>query len=189
MRKLVYYIAVSLDGRIASPDGDFSAFPMEGDHFATIFGEFADTLPTPALAALGLQPTGDRFDTVIVGWNTYAVGLPDLPSPYPHLRQYVVTRDHSAADVAPGITLASDPRALVRGLKAEEAGADIWLCGGAQLASDLAAEIDTLILKVNPVLFGGGIPLLDGDYDPASFDLVSSRSFESGVLINEYSRK
>ncbi|TBN57488.1 dihydrofolate reductase [Glaciihabitans arcticus] len=188
MRKLVYYVATSIDGYIASPAGDFSAFPMEGDHFATIFGEFADALPAPAIAGLGLSPTGERFDTVLMGWNTYAVGLPDLPDPYPHLRQYVFSRSHGPADVAPGITLAADPRALVRELKAEEGGSDIWLCGGAQLAADLVDEIDTLILKVNPVLFGNGIPLLDGVYQPADFALVSSRSFESGVLITTYER-
>jgi hypothetical protein len=36
VRDLTYYVAVSLDGKIAAPDGDFSAFPTEGDHVEMI---------------------------------------------------------------------------------------------------------------------------------------------------------
>jgi hypothetical protein len=45
MRELVYYVATSLDGRIASPDGDFSAFPTEGDHMEMILRDFPETIP------------------------------------------------------------------------------------------------------------------------------------------------
>jgi dihydrofolate reductase len=43
-------------------------------------------------------------------------------------------------------------------------GKDIYLCGGADLATTLFAEnlIDEIILKLNPLLFGSGIPLFSG---------------------------
>ena len=41
MRELVYYVAVSIDGYIAAPDGSYDAFPVEGDHMAVYLSDFA----------------------------------------------------------------------------------------------------------------------------------------------------
>ncbi len=61
------------------------------------------------------------------------------------------------------------------------------MCGGGQLASALAGEIDRLVLKVNPVVFGAGIPLFAGrGYAPRNAELIASERFRSGVMINEY---
>lgn len=70
----------------------------------------------------------------------------------------------------------------------QQDGADIWLCGGGALASRLIDEIDRLVLKVNPVLLGSGIPLVEGGYDPRAFALTASTRFESGVVVNDLRR-
>ena len=190
MRELTYFVAVSLDGRIAGPDGDFSAFPVEGDHIEMIFREYRDTLPKVGLDALGLSAGGERFDTTLMGWNTYAAGLAATDDPYPHTRQYVFSRTRTATDVPAGITVtAEDPVAVVRRLKAEP-GTGIWLCGGGKLAASLAREVDRLVLKVNPIVLGAGVPLFDGGgYDPAAFALTASTPYRSGVVVNEYARQ
>ena len=103
MRELTYYVAVSLDGRIAGPDDDFSAFPVEGDHIDMILRDWRDTLPAPGLQALGLTPDRTRFDAVVMGWRTYAAGLPHgVVDPYPHLDQVVVTRAHADHELPDG---------------------------------------------------------------------------------------
>lgn len=188
MRELVYYIAVSLDGRIAAPDGSFDAFPMEGDHLPALIRDWSDTIPAHVRSALGLPPAdGTRFDTVLMGWNTYAVGLPaGVDSPYPHLRQVVVST--RKPDVPVDVQVVDDPIAAVRDLKSREADGDIWLCGGGRLAAALRPEIDRLVLKVNPVVLGDGIPLFDRGYDPSAFRLVDSTRYDSGVLVNDYRR-
>ena len=185
MRKLIYYVAVSIDGYIADPTGGFDAFLVEGDHASVVFGEYADALPAHAHAALGIQPPKTRFDTVIMGWNTLTPALDiGIASPYPHLRQ-VVASCHPR-DVDPSIVLTDDPLATVRSLKRED-GLDIWLCGGGELAGTLLSEIDRLILKRNPVVFGSGISLFgSAPYEPRAFALTETRSFESGVVIEEY---
>lgn len=188
MRELVYYVAVSLDGRIASPDGAFDAFLAEGDHFDAIHSEWADTLPDAAYRALGLSAPRERFSTVVMGWNTFAAGLDFTDDPYPHLEQIVFSRSRGADEVGPGVRVtADDPRDVVAGLKAQE-GSDIWLCGGGALASQLKEDIDRIVLKINPVLFGDGVPLFGDGYSPMPFALERSRSFASGVVINEYRR-
>ncbi len=186
MRELVYYVAVSLDGYIAAPDGAFDAFPVEGDHIDMIAEEYTDALPTLALEAFGLTPDLLRFDTVLMGWNTYVAGGPPPPrGPYGHLKQYVFSRTHTAAE--PSVVLTnSDPVQLTRELKQQD-GSGIWLAGGGILASSLIDEIDRLIIKVNPIMLGSGRKLFaEREYSVLRTDLVASTAYQSGVVINEY---
>ncbi|MFJ6533234.1 dihydrofolate reductase family protein [Microbacterium sp. NPDC091662] len=186
MRELVYYAAVTLDGYIAGPNGEFDAFLVEGDHMEGINRRFADTLPTVAAEALGIEQKREVFDTVLMGWNTYQVG--GLPSPYAHLRQIVFSRTKSAEAENLEVT-AEDPVSVVRRLKQED-GTDIWLCGGGALAASLADEIDRLILKRQPLLFGTGIPLFgERPYHPERFDAVQTVAYESGVVFTELERR
>ena len=188
MRELVYYVAVSIDGYIAGPSGEFDSFLFEGDHVEFILAEIPDAIPTHIADERGVTQHRRRFDTVLMGAGTYAVGLPDVPSPYRHLDQYVFTH----RDLAPQENLtvtAEDPVDLVRELKVRE-GTDIWLCGGGNLASQLTGEIDRLVLKRNPVMFGAGIPLFaPGTYAPAPWDRVREVAFDSGVVMEEYVRR
>lgn len=187
MRALTYFVATSLDGFIAAPDGRFDAFAMQGDHIDALFQDYPETLPGAALAAAQITPENDTFDTVVMGWNTFAVGLSlgEL-DPYPHLRQYVCSRTHESNEVGGDVIVTSeDPVQLVRRLKAEPSSRDIWLCGGGRLA----AEIDRLVLKVNPVMFGAGVRLFEADtYRPQAFRLKSNRTFSSGVVMSSYER-
>jgi len=71
---------------------------MQGDHIDALFREYPETLPAPALAAMGITPRNDTFDTVVMGWNTFAVGAnAGLHDPYPHLRQFVCSRSQAQA--------------------------------------------------------------------------------------------
>ena len=186
MRELVYYVAVSLDGFIAGPQGEFDAFLFEGDHMDAINDRFADTIPTHIATALGLRQERSVFDTVLMGWNTYEIGK--TQSPYSHLRQIVFSRTRSAEGENLEVT-AEDPRVVVRRLKEEDGGA-IWLCGGGALAATLADEIDRLVLKRQPLLFGDGIPLFgDRPYRPARFEPVETTAFRTGVVVSEFVRR
>lgn len=185
MRELVYYVAASIDGFIADAEGRFDAFLVEGDHSPVIFDEFSDALPVHALDALGLRPSGEKFDTVIMGWNTLKPALDaGISSPYPHLQQIVASRRRRTHDAA--ITLTDDPIDEVRRLKAES-GRDIWLCGGGEIAGTLLPWIDRLVIKRNPIVFGSGIPLFGSEPAAArTFDRISLRAFDSGVSVEEW---
>lgn len=187
MRELVYYVAVTLDGYIAAPDGGFDAFLVEGDHAPVLQQEFGDALPTHGLTARGIAAPRSRFDTIVMGWNTYTPALDiGIASPYAHLRQVVASRRHR--DVPAEIELTHDPVSRVRELKQED-GLDIYLCGGGDLAGQLIDEIDRLVLKRNPFAFGSGIPLFgSAPYDPRRFAHERTRAFESGVVVQEYVR-
>ncbi|MEI5099393.1 dihydrofolate reductase family protein [Streptomyces sp. PmtG] len=191
MRKLTYFIGATIDGFIAAPDGDFDFFMpyVTEDFLPHLIAEYADALPTPGRAALGVADTPHtRFDTVLMGRGTYAPGLAaGLTSPYAHLRQIVLSRTLTTSpDPAVEVT-DEDPVTLVRGLKQED-GLGIWLCGGADLAGQLLPEIDELIVKQYPVVAGSGIPLFRADFSPRQFQLTQSRVFERGNAILTYAK-
>ncbi|CAL9503514.1 hypothetical protein SUDANB1_03481 [Streptomyces sp. enrichment culture] len=197
MRKLVYYIAVTLDGRIAGPKGEYDFFPAGTEQQSAAYSAWANTLypetvPTAYRAAAGLADTPHRsFDTVVMGAATYRAPLEQgVTSPYAHLRQYVVssTLGH---DVDPAVTVVpDDPLTLVRELKREQdSGADIWLCGGGKLAGALLSEIDELVVKHYPVVAGAGIPAFDGAFDPTVFDVAERTAFPNGVTLTHLTRR
>ncbi|GGO16801.1 deaminase [Microbispora rosea subsp. aerata] len=188
MRKLVYYVGVSIDGYIAGPGGEFDFYPQSDEMGAWIYSEYPETVPTHIRPHIGLDAPNRRFDTVLMGRGTYQPALDiGVTSPYAHLRQYVVSATIPRID-DPGVELVSgDPIDLVRRLKKEEGG-DIWLCGGGKLAGALLAEIDELIVKSYPVVAGAGVSAFTGDFRPTLFTPLRSRSFDNGATVTWYAR-
>jgi dihydrofolate reductase len=141
-RRLRYQVAVSLDGFIAGPHGEYDWIVMDPSiDFAALFGE---------------------FDTAVMGRRTYEVvtaqgGHGALPG----LDVVVFSRTLPAA-AHPGVRIVNDePREVVAALKAKS-GRDIWLYGGGVLFRELldAGLVDTVEVAVVPVLLGAGVPLL-----------------------------
>lgn len=191
MRKLVYYVAMTLDGYIAGPDGaDPSGadyFPLTSDVVQYIVEHYPETLPGPARAALGIDSPGQTFDTVLEGRASYEIGLAaGLTDAYPHLRHLVFSTTLESRD--PDVEIVrSDALERVRALKAEE-GKDLWLVGGGTLAHSLLPEIDRLVLKQNRSVIGTGIPLFDGPFQPHMFRPVDETLLDSGLRVLTYDR-
>ncbi|MGY0060662.1 dihydrofolate reductase family protein [Streptomyces sp. LZ34] len=188
MRKLVYYVAVSIDSFIAGPGGEFDFYPEAPDMVEYLRAELPETMPTHIRPHIGLEGVPNkRFDTVVMGRGTYQPGLDaGVTSPYAHLRQYVVSR--SIPEIAdPAVELVpDDPIGLVRRLKSEDGGGDIWLCGGGVLAGHLLPEIDELVLKRYPVVAGGGVPAFAGGFRPRPFAPVETLTFSHGGTVTTY---
>ena len=185
MRRLVYLVAVTLDGFIAGPDGGdptgSDAFPVTPDLVELLVSTYPETLPGPARAAMGVEGPGRHFDTVVEGRGSYEIGLAaGLDDAYPHLRHLVVSSSLAGRTDLPVEVVPGDPVARVRELKAEE-GLDIWLVGGGTLAHALLPEVDRLVLKVNPTVLGAGIPLFAGPEAHARFTPVEQVDLRGGV--------
>lgn len=170
MRKLQYLVAASLDGYICKPDGSFDYFPTEGDHVQDYFEKLKG------------------FDAVLMGRKTYEVGLREgKTDPYPAMDSYVFSRTMTDSP-DPQVTLVSENATeFVSDLK-NSPGGDIYLCGGAEFAATLlkANLIDEIIIKLNPILIGKGIPLFAHIETPVDLDLFAVKRYESGVVLLSY---
>ncbi|WP_434596346.1 dihydrofolate reductase family protein [Streptomyces sp. A5-4] len=190
MRKLTYYVGMSIDGFIAAPDGAVDFYPL-GESFLRDFliGEYPECLPTHARRQLGCDEVENRhFDTMLQGRATYDLALDlGITSPYQHLRQYVVSRSIDKSP-DPDIELVSgDVVAKVRELKQEDR-LGIYLGGGANLAGQLLAEIDALVLKIYPIVTGSGVPVFSAGFEIHAFTLESTRTFDNGTVVLSYNR-
>ncbi len=169
MRKVVYGGAMSLDGFIAGPNGEYDWILMDPDiDFAALMG---------------------RFDTFLIGRKTFEVmrRMGNAAPPTPGIRNIVCSRTLRPED-CPSATLSNDARSLVSELRTKP-GKDIALFGGGELFRSLLAAglVDEVAVSVIPVLLGGGIPLLPSPADRARLTLKKHRVYEkTGTVGLEY---
>ncbi|MEM6401923.1 MAG: dihydrofolate reductase family protein [Cyanobacteria bacterium P01_D01_bin.116] len=170
MRKLKYYVACSIDGFIARKDGSFNDFILDGE----VVNDYIESFKL--------------FDIVLMGRKTYEVGLKEgKTNPYPMMKSFVFSCSMKASPDENVEIVSENAIALVKSLK-NEAGKDIYLCGGANLATTLFNHnlIDEIILKINPLVMGSGIPLFGEFIKQTSLELTDSKIYDSGVLLVNY---
>ncbi len=126
-----------------------------------------------------------------MGRKTYEVGLrAGVTDPYPHLKSYVFSRTMEKSPHERVELVSEDPAGFVARLK-RQPGMDIYLCGGAELAAVLleAHLIDEIVVKLNPLLIGSGIPLFSRIPKPIDLELIGSKIYGNGVLLLTYRPK
>jgi dihydrofolate reductase len=167
MRKLVYSVAMSLDGYIAGSKGESDWIVIDPEiDFSTIFA---------------------RFDTILLGRKTYETTRTQGGGGMPGVQSYVFSRTLQQADCR-GVTVSDDPSKTVPALKAQP-GKDMWLFGGGVLFRSLLelGLVDTVEVAVIPVLLGGGLPLLPDTSTRAELKLVEHHAYaKTGTVSLEY---
>ena len=165
MRKLKLYIATSLDGYIAGPNGEL------------------DWLEAGGSLDYGYRDFYASIDTTLMGNATYPVTLTVDTFPYSEKANYVFTRSTPPPDSLHVRFVSGDIAAFVRALK-EGPGKDIWLVGGGQINTIMlnAGLIDELILTVFPLALGHGIPLFAPGATRSGFRTVGCETYTTGLI-------
>lgn len=176
MRKLISYIAISIDGKIADAEGGFA---------------WLEELPNPDKTDYGYAEFMETIDTTIMGNTTYQQVLSLIkPFPYTDKKNYVLTRNHSLKDDEYASFISSNHAERIKELK-EQDGKDIWLIGGGEANSLCLAAglLDEMLLFIMPYAMGKGIPLFADLIHEQELKLINSKVYSSGVMELRYQVK
>jgi dihydrofolate reductase len=187
MRKLIYSMAVSLDGYIAGPRG-------EGDW--AVPDEELHRFHNEQARELGVHLLGRRLYEVMSYWETAAERNPSAP---PHeiefariwkeLPKIVYSKTLETVEGTNTKLSQRDPADEVGELK-QGSGQPIGV-GGADLAAALTAHdlIDEYRPFVTPVVLGGGKPFFAAVDRRIQLELVDTHTFGSGVVYLRYEQR
>ena len=169
MRRIRYQVAMSLDGYIAGPNGEYDWIPNDPDiDFAAIFAQ---------------------YDTVLIGRRSYepmvAAGTDSMLAA---MKTFVFSRTMSPKN-HPNVTLLDDRWEETVAALRDQPGRDIWLFGGGQLFQSLLAAdlVDTVELAIVPILLGRGVPVAPSPLAITQLKMTQHTVYEkSGIVLLEY---
>ncbi|WP_339837014.1 dihydrofolate reductase family protein [uncultured Maribacter sp.] len=174
MKKVVYYVAISIDGFICGLDADISGFVGEGNGVTQYLVDLKE------------------FETVIMGRNTYefgyAYGLKPGQPAYPHMEHYICSKSMSFDNMHEKVHLVTEYETETINKLKKSSNTDIYLCGGGIFAGWLLEHklIDVLKVKLNPLLLGDGIRLFGDSKQGYKLNLTDTHSYDGGLVFNTY---
>lgn len=169
MRKIVLFIAQSLDGYIATKEDSLDwLFNVEGEG-DNGYSEFIDTV-----------------DTILIGKRTYDWIMKHENGKFPYRNKKCYVFSRSAIQDSEHVKFVNeDIIRFTNNLKNEE-GKSIWIVGGGDLLHTFLKEklVDELILTVAPKIIGEGIPLFKAGNYQLDLSLKGTRTFNQFVELH-----
>ncbi len=169
-RKVILNLAVSLDGFIEGPNGEFDWCFGDQDYGMKVFMK--------------------SIDSIFMGRKSYEVALKyEGKNSFPKIRTYVFSK--TLKEVGKGTRIVSgNLSSEVRRITGEK-GKNIWLFGGASLVTGFLNEglIDELHLAVHPIVLGAGKPLFQAIKGRIPLKLKKTKEYSSGLVQLFYTRK
>jgi dihydrofolate reductase len=167
MRKVILQLAISLDGFIEGPHGEFDWCFTDQDYGMTDFLK--------------------QIDAIFMGRKSYEMMQAyEGPNPWAGTKTYVFSS--SLKNVSADAQLVKgDFRQEVRSLKGQP-GKDIWLFGGAELTTSFINEglADELLLAVHPIILGSGKPLFQHINGRKPLKLIGQKAYATGLVFLHY---
>lgn len=176
MAKVILYIACSIDGFIAKPDGNL---------------DWLNSIPNPDNIDHGYSDFLKGISSIIMGRRTYSevIGF-GIDWPYSDKVTYVVTNKESFKIITPKTQiLKGNIVEDVHKIKLETSK-DIWLVGGGQLVTLFLNNnlIDKMIISIVPTILGQGIPLFPDKPKETLWNLIDNTTFSTGIVTLTYEK-
>jgi dihydrofolate reductase len=172
-KKVILYIAASLDGYIAKPNDDLSFLEIvqkEGEDY-------------------GYENFVNSINTVIMGRKTYDWVMTQVTEfPHQDKETYIITRT-AKPNIGNINFYIGDLDKLIETLKTTE-GKNIFIDGGAEIVNELLKLqlIDEFIISIIPIILGKGVKLFQNGFPEQRLELISSKSFEKGLVQLNYKK-
>ena len=176
MRKIKLYIAMSLNGKIATEGGNVS---------------WIERIPNPQKDDYGYGEFYSSIDTTIQGYATYKQIINwGIDFPYAGKKNYVLTRQKVLKDTEYVEFICQNHIDFIKKLK-KETGKDIWLIGGGQINTLLlnANLIDEIIVFVMPIILTDGIEVFENLPKESLLKLIKTKTYDTGAVELKYEVK
>jgi dihydrofolate reductase len=168
MRKIILNLAISLDGFIEGPNGEYDWCFTDQDY--------------------GLTDFIKRVDTIFTGRKTYEMmeKMGANPTGFPKMKEYVFSTTLASVK-EDAVLINKNIKEQVAAIKTEK-GKDIWLFGGAGLTESLLnlGLVDEMQLAVHPIILGSGKPLCSGIKERTNLELLYTKSYPTGLIAVHY---
>lgn len=174
MRKIIYYVASSIDGFISGPNDDVDGYIAEGSGLA----QYLSDLKT--------------YDTVIMGRATYEYGynfgIKPGQAPYPDMEHYIFSNNLIFENPHPTVHIRKINLEAITAIR-QQASTDIYLCGGGQFAGWLLdhGQIDTVKIKLSPLVMGQGTRIFGASSRKYKAKLIDTEKHDQGLQIMTFS--
>jgi len=187
MRKVVYFMHVSLDGFVAGPNGEMDWVILNDEMF-----DFVGQRTDQSDSALYGRKTWEMMDGY---WPTAG----DSPNASKHAKVHSAWYNKIDKFVL-SHTMKADPSKKVHVIGKDIAkemneiktrpGKEILIFGSPTAAHSLMQLdlIDEFWMFVNPILGGKGIPMFEGIKDKVKLKFITSHVFDNGVVCMSYSK-
>jgi len=182
VRSVTYSMGMTLDGYVVGSDGSFDWTPPDDEIFRSHIDE---------IRGVGVYLLGRRLYEAMLYWETVdQASLDDAQLEWAALWNPLpkVVFSTTLSALQGNARLASGGLAEeIERLRAEPGEGDIWI-GGATLAAEAAASglIDEYLIRVHPVLVGGGTPYFPRYESRVDLELVETRSFGTRLVYLRY---
>ena len=162
MSKILLNLAISLDGFIEGPNGEYDWCLTDQDYGMTAF----------------LQ----RCEAIVFGRKSYEVLLQYDANPYPDKMKYVFSNTIGSV-AGNAMVVSGDIGEALAGIKLRTQG-DIWFFGGAALLEEFLRQdlIDEMHLSVHPLLLGSGKKLFQQAEQHKPLQLMRVETYSSGLV-------
>lgn len=176
MSLVVLYIATSLDGFIARPNGNL---------------DWLTSFPQPETGDYGYDDLLKSIGTIIMGRKTYDEILAfGIEWPYAKYNTYIVTKNKHYNPTTPNTFVLNENLSASIHEQKRKSNKDIWLVGGGRLVTAFINEniLDKMIISKVPILLGEGIPLFANKPKETKWTLVNTQTFNTGLVNLTYEK-